>query len=402
MWRKSWQMACREEDIPDEGDSIVYDIADDSLIVVRGEGGQIRAFHNSCLHRGTTLRESAGNVPELRCPFHGFTWNLDGSLKEIPCAWDFAHVDPETFCLPQARVGSWGGFVFVCMDPDGESLEAFLESLPDHFAEWPLEKRWKGVHVAKVCRANWKVVMEAFMESFHTMATHPQGLLYSGDANTEYDVYPAIRHFNRMVTAMGTPSPHLGYSVTEQDIVDQLNDDFFHMQGDALHVAEGETARDVLGRALRQELANATGVDLSDATTCEVLDGIQYFVFPNFFPWAGYGVPVVYRFRPNGNDVDTCIAEVMFLFPYEEGTERPRGVEIHWLDVDDGWTAAPELGGFGPIFNQDESNFARVQRGLKATRKPGVTLGNYQESRIRHFHNTLDDYLSVEPADRAE
>jgi hypothetical protein len=85
----------------------------------------------------------------------------------------------------------------------------------------------------------------------------------------------------------------------------------------------------------------------------------------------------------------------MFLFPFAEGTERPRGVETHWLDIDDGWTAAPELGGFGPIFNQDESNFARLQKGLKAAKKPGVTLGNYQESRIRHFHHTLDGYLGA-------
>jgi hypothetical protein len=285
------------------------------------------------------------------------------------------------------------------MDDEAESLESFLEKLPDHFAEWPLERRWKGVHVAKVCPANWKVVMEAFMESFHTFATHPQGLLYSGDANTQYDVYPGVRHFNRMVTAMGTPSPHLEYSVTEQDIVDQLNDDFFHMPSENLEVGEDETARVVLGRAMRRELANATGVDLAAVTNCEVLDGIQYFVFPNFFPWAGYAVPVVYRFRPNGNDVDSSIAEVMFLFPYPEGTERPRGVEIHWLEPDDGWTAAPELGGFGPIFNQDESNFARLQKGLKAARKKGVTLGNYQESRIRHFHQTLDEYLGAPGAD---
>jgi phenylpropionate dioxygenase-like ring-hydroxylating dioxygenase large terminal subunit len=319
---------------------------------------------------------------------------LEGCLREIPCEWDF-NINKDDFSLPQARVGSWGGFIFVCMDQATESLESFLEILPRHFAEWPLERRWKSVHVAKICRANWKVVMEAFMEALHVLATHPQGIMYSGDANSEYDVYPESRHVNRMVTAMGIQSPHLPYSMTDQEIVDQVNDDFFHMDPADLQVAPEETARDALARVMRAELAKSSGVDLSRTTNTEVLDGIQYFVFPNFFPWAGYGTPVVYRFRPNGHDPDSSIAEVMILSPYPEGTDPPRGVDIHWLDVDDSWSAAPELGGFGPVFDQDESNFQRVQRGLHASRKAGVTLSMYHESRIRHFHATLDDYLGI-------
>src|SRR5206468_4105093 len=81
VWRRVWQMACREEQIADVGDSIVYEIAGASLIVMRTTPDQIRAFHNSCLHRGTQLRTKPGRVTALRCPFHGFTWNIDGTLR---------------------------------------------------------------------------------------------------------------------------------------------------------------------------------------------------------------------------------------------------------------------------------------------------------------------------------
>jgi len=104
VWARLWQMACRQEQIPEVGDSVVYDVAGFSLIVVRSAPDEIRAFHNSCLHRGTRLRTQPGPVTELRCPFHGFTWNLDGTFAGMPCPWDFPHVDPDTFCLPEARV----------------------------------------------------------------------------------------------------------------------------------------------------------------------------------------------------------------------------------------------------------------------------------------------------------
>jgi nitrite reductase/ring-hydroxylating ferredoxin subunit len=117
LWRKVWQMACREEDIPDVGDTLVYDICDLSILVVRSAPGEIRAFFNACLHRGRQLKEGDGNNAELRCAFHGYCWNLDGSLKQIPCEWDFPHVDRAEWDLPAVQVGTWQGFVFVNPDP---------------------------------------------------------------------------------------------------------------------------------------------------------------------------------------------------------------------------------------------------------------------------------------------
>ena len=107
LWKKVWQWACRLEEIPNVGDHVVYDVAHLSVIVVRvapgNEPGSVRAFHNVCLHRGTQLRVADGNVPQFRCPFHGWTWNLDGTLDWISCAWDFPQVDEEKFSLPEVK-----------------------------------------------------------------------------------------------------------------------------------------------------------------------------------------------------------------------------------------------------------------------------------------------------------
>ena len=95
LWKKVWQFTCREEDIPEPGDHYRYDIAGISFLIVRTETGEIKAYPNACLHRGRMLKEFDGNAAELRCPFHGFAWQLDGCLKDFPSAWDFPQIKNE-------------------------------------------------------------------------------------------------------------------------------------------------------------------------------------------------------------------------------------------------------------------------------------------------------------------
>ena len=90
LWKRAWQMACHVDDIPEVGDYVVYDVADLSWIVVRTGVEAFKAFNNACLHRGRQLREFDGKqATEFRCPFHGWCWEIDGSLREIPSEWDF-------------------------------------------------------------------------------------------------------------------------------------------------------------------------------------------------------------------------------------------------------------------------------------------------------------------------
>jgi phenylpropionate dioxygenase-like ring-hydroxylating dioxygenase large terminal subunit len=391
VWRKVWQVACREEDVARVGDTSVYDIGDDSILVVRAEDGRLRAFWNSCLHRGTALRTEPGNVAELRCPFHGFCWSLEGRSTEIVCEWDFPHIEPDEFNLPEVRLDTWGGFVFICMSDDAPSLVDFLGPLPKYFDPFPLEHRHTVAHVVKVMPANWKVALEAFLESFHVIRTHPQVLSYVGDANSQYDNFGSAFNFNRMISLKAIPSPHVAAFTSPEDTL-QTARETYGWEGEIV-LAEGVTVRQELARAAREELADRTGLDLSNSADSDILDTLQYYLFPNFVPWAGVGLPLIYRFLPNGHDPDSSLMEVWVLQAHEPGSDFPAPAPLRRLSLDEDWTKAPELGGLGPVFNQDSFNMPRVQKGLKTMRGKGVMLANYQESRIRHLHGLLDKYL---------
>jgi phenylpropionate dioxygenase-like ring-hydroxylating dioxygenase large terminal subunit len=387
MWTKVWQMACREEEIPEPGDHVVYDIGDHSLIVVRAPDRSIKAFHNACLHRGRQLREYGGNVPRFRCPFHGWTWNLDGTLRQIPCGWDFPHVEKEKFNLPEARTGTWGGFVFINMDAEAESLDDYVGDLSTHFERWPLEERYKEVHVEKRLRCNWKVAQDAFMEAYHVIATHPQLLASIGDCNSQYDVYG---NFSRAITPNGTPSPHITWESTEQEMLDVLTNTYDDEES-LMAVPEGMKARAVMAQAMRMQLQRAVpGVhDLCDA---ELLDSFYYTLFPNFHPWAAYN-RITYRFKPYENDPDRCTMEVLYLMPFRG--KRPPPCEITRLDFDEPWTNATELGFLARVFEQDTFNLPKVQRGLHASVKHDAMLARYQETKLRHFHGLLERYVEA-------
>jgi phenylpropionate dioxygenase-like ring-hydroxylating dioxygenase large terminal subunit len=388
MWKRTWQMACREEDIPEVGDTCVYDICELSILVVRVSEHEIKGFFNACLHRGRQLRDTDGPAHELRCPFHGYCWNLDGSLKQIPCEWDFPHVEPDEWALPEVQVGTWGGFVFINMDPGCEPLEHFLGELPSHFEKWPLEQRYKSAHVARIFPTNWKVVQEAFMEAFHVVATHPQLLAGIGDANTAYDW---SGNFSRAVTPNGTPSPHIRFEPTQQEMFDAMTDRRLD-EPFVAEVPEGGTARGTAGDGGRMMMAAALGDGADQLSDAALSDSHYYTLFPNLHPWGAYN-QITYRFRPFEDRHDMSIMECMFLSPYDQTQPKPPAVPIHWLGVDDDWTQAPELGLLARVFNQDTFNLPKVQKGLGSLRK-GITLANYQETKIRHFHHILDRYLN--------
>ncbi len=396
VWRKTWQMACRLEEIPNVGDHVVYDIVHDSLIVVRTGTGpnDIHAYVNSCLHRGTLLRAEGGNVRHLKCPVHGITWGLDGKLIGLPNAWDFPQIDREKFCLPEAQVGTWAGFVFVNFDPNCEPLSSYLEVLPEHFKAFHLEDRYKAIHGAKIMPCNWKLAQEAFMEGMHINTTHPQSVGYTGDTNTQYDCFEEGRHVSRFIMLEGVPSPILG-DVPEQKIVADMQRDIgFYAGGRPIEVGEGETARAKLAEHARYRISKSSGRDFSKLSDCESVDLIQYLLFPNMSPWAGQATPLVYRFRPHGDNPEESIMEIMLLFSKKPDGSHPPPAKMTLIGIEDSWHMIPGIGSAADVTDQDTDNLKRIQRGLRASKKPGVTFSNYQESRIRHFHRTLDEYMA--------
>ena len=394
MWPRTWQWACREEHIPEVGDYYVYDIGKYSILVVRSHEG-IKAYHNSCLHRGTKLRPSGsdGHASELRCPFHGWTWSLEGGLTRLPCAWDLPHVDPQAFKLPEVRVGLWGGFVFVNMDQAAPSLEEYMAPLGAHFDRWDLSRRYVDVHIQKELFANWKTAQHAFMENYHTQETHPQLLSGNGDENTQYDVLS--RHLTRFYAANGVSSPHLDRPLTEQELVSSMlvGDRTMLDDGDLI-VGDGETARIVMARVLRQVLGGAYRADMSAYTDTEILDVMEYCLFPNMILFPGLSLPMVYRFRPLGDDPDRSLFDLIFLRPVPDDGERPEPAQPVRLSETESYTSVPGIDpAFGHVYDQDTDNLRAQQEGFHAARKRAQTLTNYQEVQIRHMEQTLDLYL---------
>jgi phenylpropionate dioxygenase-like ring-hydroxylating dioxygenase large terminal subunit len=393
VWRKTWQLACRLEHIPNVGDHVVYEIVRDSLIVIRTGPTEIRAYINSCLHRGTMLRTEGGCVNQLRCPFHGWTWDLQGQLKIIPGQWDFPHVDKAAMNLPEAQVGTWGGFVFVNFDAGCEPLESYLENLPEHFSAFNLEDKYVAAHVAKVMPCNWKLAMEAFVEAYHVPYAHPQVLGYYGDSNTQYDVWNGVRHVSRMISVQGVPSPAMK-GISPERTIEEMRRDVPFFAGKPIEVGEGETARGKLAERAREKISRAVGRDMSDLSDTESLDLIEYMLFPNMVPWGGQALPITYRFRPYEDDPERSLMEIMFLFSKAPDGSHPEPAKMTMLGPDQNWSDAPELGSAAMVADQDTDNLRRIQKGLRTTRKPGVTLARYQESRIRHYHETLDAYMT--------
>jgi len=460
LWKKVWQMACHEDDLPNVGDYVVYDVASLSFLIVRSAPDEFKAFYNACLHRGRLLRERSGQgAHELRCSFHGWCWNLDGSLKEIPCQWDFPEIEPADGRLPEVKLERWGGFIFINPDPDAEPLSAHLGDLPEHFTTLPYERRYKEAHVAKILRCNWKAAQEAFMEAYHVLATHPQILGGIGDANSKYD---AFQNYSRAISPNAVSSPHLegmpdwepledasprkmrhplsGAIYARQDdglievtsrvgevgkfhdtgvwVEGELTQADIHMcswvggdvpapvfrdmrrdaRRDASDVSPQDStaaARAATAEAMRGLLRESLGDDVDSVSDAELVDSIYFTLFPNFHPWGAFN-RIVYRFRPNGNNPDESIMECMFFAPAPKGEPRPPAAPVHWLDPDDDWTEAPELGMLAKVFNQDTLNLPHVQRGLHAMRDGHVQFGNYGETKIRHFHQLLEQYLAAE------
>jgi nitrite reductase/ring-hydroxylating ferredoxin subunit len=400
LWNRTWQWACREEHIPNVGDYSVYDIGAYSFIIVRTAPKQVKAFYNACLHRGTKLRASGsdGSASEFRCSFHGWSWNVDGSMKRLLCEWDFPHVDVKKNNLPEAKVELWAGFVFINMDPNAKPLSDYIGAAGiSHFADWRLEDRYTALHIVKHLPCNWKLAVEAFLEAYHVLETHPAVAISTGDANSQYDIYG--EHVSRFIAPMGVLGPHLQAKYSEQDILNQFTLGDRTVLGDeGLKVPPGGTARQVMADTLRVIMSKALRVDLGKISDSEMLDTFSYSIFPNCFLFPGISLPMVYRFRPNPKDHTKSIFDLLFLRPVPQGESRPEPAEPVTISVGQSYSVVPGMDpAFGAVMDQDTENVGLQQEGVAASFKKGATLGNYQEIRIRHFERAVEQYVGNKP-----
>ena len=383
LWKRVWQFACREEDIPEPGDHYRYDIAGLSFLVVRTETGAIKTYPNACLHRGRMLKEHDGNAVELRCPFHGFCWKLDGQLKDIPADWDFQHVDKDNFGLPEIPTATWAGFVFINPDQQCEPFEPFIADLAQQFERWNLGGLYKQAHVAKIMPCNWKIAQEAFCEAYHVNGTHPQILRSLGDVNSQVDIW---ENCARVITPGSTHSPLLEYTPTTDEMLRTLLD--VDHDADVPQLPDGVKLREFMANRVRDNLREHAGDRVDLYCDAELVDSLDYTQFPNFHPWGAFN-GITYRFRPNGNDHRSAIMECIMLAPFEG--ERPPAAKVRWLAPDEPWSDG--LGYLGKVFEQDAFNMPKVQAGLEATYQTGVVLSGYQEAKVRWLHTKLTEWV---------
>ena len=392
LWPRVWQVACSVDHVASAGDYYEHRVGTASVLIVRGDDGELRAFQNVCRHRGNLLCEGAGDgLTQLQCPYHHWTWDLQGRLREVPSRKTFGALRSEDFPLFPVQVGTWGPMVFVNLDPDAEPLADYLEGIPDDTAWASLDEfRCQVTARIPVC-SNWKVVAEGFSESYHIQGLHPEMLASVDDVNGPQRIFG--RH-SVLYQDYGVPSPRLGHDVAD----DVVWESFVRTQGDRVGidrsdpapmppVPAGSTMREVIAARIREH-QESFGADLSRYDTGQLLRLAQYNLFPNssILVW---GDELNVLLALPGPEPDTAELMVFVLHRASSPDKPRRRPRDHVLPPD---------GNLGPVFNQDVGVLETAQRGL---RQPGLThlAVSAEECRIVNLHRNLEHYLGIEPTE---
>lgn len=413
LWPRTWQVACRTEELKNVGSYVTYEICGQSVIVVRDTPETLRAYHNVCLHRGRRLVKGCGTTKLFRCNFHGWRWKIDGTLDTIVDEKDWAgcpDMDHASFRLPELRVDTWGGFVFVNFEEAGETLAEFLAPMPQYIDPFEFEKMSIRWHYSVKVPCNWKVALEAFSEGYHVSTTHPQLLSTYGD---DYSYSRAMGkhgmfYYDRSQLPPGAPSPRLNRPFPEDlrpgivSAIEQLDRTLKAIVTPRDAVAArrllAETsATDPIPEIFQKlgqfqyEAAVAAGASFP-AITAEQMQaaGVDWHVFPNLVFLPGLSGAIAYRSRPwgDGGDPDWCVFDIWSLEKYAPGGEPPYQPVI--LHDDEGWRG---IGDVSLILKQDFDNMAEVQRGMKQSTFKAARTNPAQEAAISNMHRVLRDYL---------
>ena len=401
LWSRIWQVACREEEIAEVGAFSEYLIGDQSILVVRSGPEEIRAFHNSCLHRGTRLGEGTGRFDDgcIRCRYHAWQYDLEGHLLVVVDREEFDPI-PSDICLPPVRVERWGGFVWICLDPDAPGLLEYLEPLPGLLAPYHLDRLRLRTYLSTVLPANWKVAVDAFNEGYHVQGTHPQLLPWTDDVSLEYEPLGIHAHYGRLPTARRElrPSPRLGLKEGEYD-EGEILERFIAGLGALFYKDESALVEEI--RALpsdgatmlsryqkgRRALLEARGVDVEPFSDDQLTSADDVYFFPNMVGPIYPGTAILFRVRPNGLDPHSCIKDTWFL-EWPDPAKPPRRVERRffpdWRERD-----------WGEITNQDYSNMEHVQVGMRSRGGGSFRLNRRQEVNLLHMHLMIDRYLTA-------
>ena len=178
LFRRHWQLICHSNDIPNAGDFITWNLIGERALVIRGKDGKIRAFHNLCKHRGSrVIADDAGTCKStITCPFHGWTYNLDGTLRGASRPSSLPKLDPVEYGLPPLEMDIWNGFIFVRFQPGPQpALSDILKKFDDEVSQYELfdlKPTGDGFWTEEI-DANWKCVRDVDNEGYHVPMAHP-------------------------------------------------------------------------------------------------------------------------------------------------------------------------------------------------------------------------------------
>jgi len=176
IFHKVWNFVGRADLVPETGNYYAFDFADVPILIVRGDDNKIRAFANSCRHRGAKIASGEGNCNAFSCPYHGWTYSLDGHLKAATYMDRTKGFNKSDYGLVPLRLEQWGGFLFVCFDNNAEPLEHFLGDLPELMRPYDLDRLTCTRRQEYSLQCNWKIYIENAMESYHVPWVHNKTL----------------------------------------------------------------------------------------------------------------------------------------------------------------------------------------------------------------------------------
>ncbi|TRW76751.1 aromatic ring-hydroxylating dioxygenase subunit alpha [Mycolicibacterium sp. 018/SC-01/001] len=417
LFPQVWQAACREEEVPEPGSYYEYTVGRQSIAVVRQNDGSVKAFYNACTHRG--MKVARGSCPtaakELRCDFHGWRFALDGRSSFVPCRDEFLGRPRDEWALTEVAVGTWGGWIFVSMADEPPDLLEWLDPLPTALAPFRLQDmryRWrKRTNLA----ANYKTVIDAFIEGYHTPGTHPQTMRpYQGPRPSAepappqefaYAPYtPTMRYANhsRFIYTQRPDSSNRDAARQKQAMRPEVFAN--SMQYNYLEVGSLVTERDYRAaqelatlepnevppflryHEMAEKLALDEGVDFPQMTMEQYFAGNgDWHVFPTLVILVEKSCLLGYRMLPHPDDPDQCTFEMFSLehmAPGEVPTTQWQEF-ARWQDHD----------GWGELPTQDLMNIGDIQAGMHSRGFRGLWLNTAQEMSIRNQHAIADRFI---------
>lgn len=413
LWSKTWLMAARLEDVPNVGDFITFNVGDESIVIIRVAEDKLNAFYNVCPHRGRQLVSTPddancvkGRKKNFVCGFHGWTFNLEGENTFIldKQDWKGALEKEGRTCLSSVEVDTWGGWIYVNMNPDAEPLLDFLGDVDRILSPYQFEKmRYKWRQWA-IYPCNWKTAIEAFMEPYHVAGTHTQLLKYGQfyAYSKPYGLH-GVSGFDERdesqktsqssgVARAGLGDPRISiyelarenyetvnYAASTETLVNAAS----RLQDE---LPEGTPVQDVLNHWMKSAKADdaARGVEWPELTPEQQSEaGLAWSLFPNQTILQGVTFALCYRVRPYGDDPNQCIFESYALERFPEGEEP----ETEWV------YAEPTSDKWGLVLAQDFANMEFVQKGMKSRGFRGTLPNPHQEQKITNFHRHLARFM---------